>query len=188
MFWKKLLTQIEIGIPTFVVITLLARFYLRTLKNGYFRKIESHEIPNARRINSTSWILSILFGGMVGFYASAGTWLTYLKSANSSEFGLKDPLFGLDIGFYIFNLDWLDKLNEIVLVTVIGLVVVTVVYYSYLLSVRTPDLFEHDDDLPPEPEEFVEEEEDEEQAAAKAAAHWAASAMSTWLTIAASFG
>ena len=162
VFWKKLLTQIEIGIPTFVVITLLARFYLRTLKNGYFRKIESHEIPNARRINSTSWILSILFGGMVGFYASAGTWLTYLKSANSSEFGLKDPLFGLDIGFYIFNLDWLDKLNEIVLVTVIGLVVVTVVYYSYLLSVRTPDLFEHDDDLPPEPEEFVEEEEDEE--------------------------
>ncbi|MBQ9273098.1 MAG: UPF0182 family protein, partial [Mogibacterium sp.] len=162
VFWKRLITQLEIGIPVFLVVTLLARFYLRTLKNGYFRKIESSEIPNMRSINSSSWILSIIFGLGIGFYASAGTWLTFLKSKYSTEFGLKDPLFNIDIGFYIFNLDWLDKVNEIVLVAVIGLVVVTVVYYAYLLSVRTPDIFEHDDDdLPPEPE-FVEPEEDPE--------------------------
>ena len=162
VFWKRLLTQLELGVPVFVVVTLLARFYLRTLKNGYFKKIESHEIPNLKRINSTSWILSIIFGLGIGMYTSTGTWLTFLKSKYSSEFGLKDPLFNLDIGFYIFNLDWLDKVNEIVLVSVIGLVVVTVVYYMFLLSVRTPDIFDNeDDDLPPEPE-FEEEEEDAE--------------------------
>jgi len=161
VFWKRLVTQLEIGVPVFLIVTLLSRFYLRTLKNGYFKKIESHEIPNLRRINSTSWILSIVFGLGVSFYASAGTWLTFLKSKYSTEFGLKDPLFNLDIGFYIFNLDWLDKVNEIVLVSVIGLVVVTVVYYMFLLSVRTPDIFEHDDDVPPEPE-FVEVDEDAE--------------------------
>ena len=68
VFWKKLLTELEIGIPTFVVITLLTRFYLRTLKNGYFRKIESHEIPNAKRMNTVSWIYALLFGaGLGGF-------------------------------------------------------------------------------------------------------------------------
>ena len=153
VFWKRLVTQLELGVPVFIVVTLLARFYLRTLKNGYFKKIESHEIPNLRRINSTSWILSIVFGLGVAFYTSTGTWLTFLKSKYSTEFGLKDPLFNLDIGFYIFNLDWLDKVNEIILVSVIGLVVVTIVYYSFLLSVRTPDIFDHDDDLPPEPDE-----------------------------------
>ena len=161
VFWKKIVTQLELGLPVFVVVTLLARFYLRTLKNGYFKKIESHEIPNLKKINSTSWILSIVFALGVAMYTSTGTWLTFLKSKYSTEFGLKDPLFNMDIGFYIFNLDWLDKLNEIILVSVIGLVVVTVVYYMYLLSVRTPDLFDHDEDLPPEPDEF-EEEEDEE--------------------------
>ena len=162
VFWKRLITQLELGVPVFIVVTLLARFYLRTLKNGYFKKIESHEIPNLRRVNSTSWILSIVFGLGVAFYTSTGTWLTFLKSKYSTEFGLKDPLFNLDIGFYIFNLDWLDKVNEIILVSVIGLVVVTIVYYSFLLSVRTPDIFDHDDDLPPEPDEFEEEEEDAE--------------------------
>ncbi|MBQ3370791.1 MAG: UPF0182 family protein [Mogibacterium sp.] len=161
VFWKRLLTQLELGVPVFVVVTLLARFYLRALKNGYFKKIESHEIPNLKKVNSTSWILSIVFGLGIGLYTSTGTWLTFLKSKYSTDFGLKDPLFNLDIGFYIFNLDWLDKVNEIILVSVIGLVVVTVVYYSYLLSVRSPDLFDHEEDLPPEPE-FEEEEEDEE--------------------------
>ena len=161
VFWKRLVTQIELGVPVFVIVTLLARFYLRTLKNGYFRKIESHEIPNLKRINSTSWILSMVFSLGVAFYASVGTWLVFLKYMHASKFGLKDPLFNQDIGFYIFKLDWLDKLNEIILVSVIGLVVVTVVYYSYLLSVRSPDLFETPDDFPDEPEPF-EEEEDEE--------------------------
>lgn len=162
VFWKRLLTQLELGVPVFVVVTLLARFYLRTLKNGYFKKIESHEIPNLKRINSASWILSLVFGLGIGLYTSSGTWLTFLKSKYATDFGLKDPLFNLDIGFYIFNLDWLDKVNEIILVSVIGLVVVTVVYYMFLLSVRTPDIFEYEDeDLPPEPD-FVEEEEDAE--------------------------
>ena len=162
VFWKRLVTQIELGVPVFVIVTLLARFYLRTLKNGYFRKIESHEIPNLKRINSTSWILSMVFSLGVAFYASVGTWLIFLKYRYASKFGLKDPLFDQDIGFYIFKLDWLDKLNEIILVSVIGLVVVTVVYYSYLLTVRTPDLFDSPDDFPDEPEPFEEEEEDEE--------------------------
>ena len=161
VFWKKLVTEFEIGIPTFVIVTLLSRFYLRTLKKGYFRRIESHEIANERKINSRSWILSIVFGVLMGLYASTGTWLTYLKSSHSTDFGLKDPLFKLDIGFYIFNLDWYDRLNQIVLVGIIGLVIVTIIYYMYLLGVRTPDIFVHDDEEP-EPEKFTEPDEDED--------------------------
>jgi len=162
VFWKKLLTELEIAIPVFVVITLLTRFYLRTLKNGYFRRIESHEIPNAKKINRISWLLSVVFGFAVALYSSAGTWLTFLKSRYSTDFDLKDPLFNLDIGFYIFQLDWLDIINEIILGTVIGLVVVTLIYYSYLLSVRTPDIF-NKDDIPDEPEDFEEPQDEDEE-------------------------
>ena len=163
VFWKKLITEIEIFIPTFVVMGLLTRFYLRTLRNGYFRKIESHEIPNIKRMNSTAWMLSVLLATAVGIYASWGTWLVFLKAANSTKFNYSDPLFNLDIGFYIFKLDWLDTLNEIILGAIIGLVLVTLIYYAYLLSVRTPDIFIHD--APPieeEPEPEPEPDEDEE--------------------------
>ena len=162
VFWKKLLTELEIGIPVFIVAGLLSRFYLSALKKGYFRKIESHEIPNTKRMNSVAWILSFVYGLGVALFASWGTWLIFLKSMNSTKFGLKDPLFNLDIGFYIFQLDWLDTLNVIILGAIIGLVVVTLIYYGYLLSVRTPDIFLHD--APPdEPEPEPEPDEDDEE-------------------------
>ena len=160
VFWKKLITQLQIGGPTFLIMTLLTRFYLRTLKNGYFKKIESSEIPNAKALNGVSWVLSMILGILIAGYASTGTWLTYLKATHSTEFGLKDPLFNQDIGFYIFKLDWLDKLNEIILAAVIGMAVVTVIYYVYLLTVRTPEIFDRNDG--PSPEDFQEEEEEAE--------------------------
>ena len=100
-------------------------------------------------------MLSAIFGALTAVFATSGTWLTYLKSANATNIGLKDPLFNLDIGFYIFDLDWYDKLNEIILASVIGLAVVTVIYYAYLLTVRTPDFFNREDDGPVTPEDIM---------------------------------
>lgn len=141
VFWKKMITVIEIGTPLFVVFTLLMRFYLRTLKSGYFKKIESHEIPDEHKLNITSWVLSGIFGLAVGWFTATNTWLTFLKATNGTDFNLKDPIFGLDVGFYVFKLDWLSQLNTIIIGIVIGMAVVTLVYYSILLTVRSPEIF-----------------------------------------------
>ena len=37
VFLTKLLTQLKIGIPTFIVVTFLAYVYLKFLKRGYFK-------------------------------------------------------------------------------------------------------------------------------------------------------
>lgn len=159
VFWKKMLTQLELGVPVFAGVTLLMRFYLRTLKKGYFRKIESQEIPNERKLNVVSWLLATIFGLGVAVIVAAGTWMTFLKAINSTKFGLKDPLFNFDIGFYVFKLDWFDKLNEITLSVIIGMVMVTLIYYGYLLTVRTPTIFDRDDSIDEEPGEMDQDEE-----------------------------
>ena len=40
---------------------------------------------------------------IAGFGAS-GDWLTVLLALNGAEFGVKDPIFGHDIGFYVFSM------------------------------------------------------------------------------------
>ncbi|MCF0140539.1 MAG: UPF0182 family protein [Mogibacterium sp.] len=157
VFWKKYITEIAIAVPVFIVTGLLMRFYLRTLKNGYFREIESHEIPNAKKLNVISWALSAVFAFAVAYYCSTETWLDLLKFLKSTSFSLKDPLFGLDISFYIFKLGYLTTVNNIVLATVIGMVVVTLIYYAILLTERTPDFLKREDDF-----DSVEEEEPEQ--------------------------
>ncbi|MEI3516193.1 MAG: UPF0182 family protein [Clostridia bacterium] len=58
VFLTKLLTQLKIGIPTFIVVTFLAYVYLKFLKRGYFKKVVSDEVTDHRRLNIISWSLA----------------------------------------------------------------------------------------------------------------------------------
>lgn len=149
VFWTKFLSQLEIGVPVFLAAMLLVRVYLKSLKKHYFIEVESHEIPDEKRLNKISWGMSVVFGLLVGLSAGASTWMDFRQFANATSFGLKDPLFHLDISFYVFKLAFLTKANNIVLGIVVGVVIITLLYYGILMTVRTPDVFERE---PEEPE------------------------------------
>ena len=51
VFFTQLVTQLKVGIPTFVVITGLVYLYLSRLKKGYFSKIASSEDTNLKKLN-----------------------------------------------------------------------------------------------------------------------------------------
>lgn len=152
VFWTKFLSQLEIGVPVFLAAMLLVRIYLKSLKKHYFIEVESHEIPDEKRLNKISWGMSVVFGLLVGLTAGASTWMDFRQFANATSFGLKDPLFHLDISFYVFKLAFLTKANNIVLGIVVGVVIITLLYYGILMTVRTPDMFEWEPEEPEGPE------------------------------------
>ncbi len=152
VFWTKFLSQLEIGVPVFLAAMLLVRIYLKSLKKHYFIEVESHEIPDEKRLNKISWGMSVVFGLLVGLTAGASTWMDFRQFANATSFGLKDPLFHLDISFYVFKLAFLTKANNIVLGIVVGVVIITLLYYGILITVRTPDMFEWEPEEPEGPE------------------------------------
>ncbi len=152
VFWTKFLSQLEIGVPVFLAAMFLVRIYLKSLKKHYFIEVESHEIPDEKRLNKISWGMSVVFGLLVGLTAGASTWMDFRQFANATSFGLKDPLFHLDISFYVFKLAFLTKANNIVLGIVVGVVIITLLYYGILITVRTPDMFEWEPEEPEGPE------------------------------------
>lgn len=152
VFWTKFLSQLEIGVPVFLAAMLLVRIYLKSLKKHYFIEVESHEIPDEKRLNKISWGMSVVFGLLVGLTAGASTWMDFRQFTNATSFGLKDPLFHLDISFYVFKLAFLTKANNIVLGIVVGVVIITLLYYGILITVRTPDMFEREPEEPEGPE------------------------------------
>lgn len=142
VFFTKLFTQLKIGIPTFVVITFLAYIYLKFLKRGYFRKVNSTEQTNHRRLNLISWGLAGAFGIITTYFAVTRLWFQALQFKNSTGFDIKDPLYDMDISFYVFRLNFIEGLNQLILVLLIAFAILTVLYYSILLTVRTPQIFE----------------------------------------------
>ncbi len=150
VFLTQLLTELKIGIPLFVVLTIISMIYLMILKKGYYKRVESNDIVNEKRLKGLAWLLSAIASALVAFTVSTNLWFEILQYTNSTDFNLTDPLFDLDISFYIFKLAFVQQLNEMVLGIVIVYAAVTVVYYMMLLAMRKPQMFE---EVPPaEPE------------------------------------
>lgn len=142
VFFTKLFTQLKIGVPTFIVVTFLAYIYLKFLKRGYFKKVVSNEATNHGRLNLISWGLAAIYGGITTYFAVTKIWFRYLQFTNSSSFGIKDPLYDMDISFYVFKLGFIESANEMIILLLIAFAILTVLYYSILLTVRTPQIFE----------------------------------------------
>jgi hypothetical protein len=150
VFFKQLFTQLEIGIPSFVVIMVLSYLYLRMLKRGYYKKVDTVDAPavSEKTLNRISLGLSALFAILVTITAVTGLWFQILKFANSTDFGIKDPIFGLDVSFYTFRLEFINQLNGIAIGIVIAFAILTLIYYFILLSMRRPKIFDQKEQEP----------------------------------------
>lgn len=142
VFFKQLVTQLEIGVPTFIVVTILVFIYLKVLKRGYYHKVESNIAGEVRALNGVTWLLSGLMGALVTYMAVTRLWFNALQFANSTDFNIKDPVFGNDVSFYTFKLNFITQINGMLIGILVALLVVTLVYYVILISTRVPRVFE----------------------------------------------
>ena len=71
--------------------------------------------------------VALLFA--LGFYAQ---WDTYLRFRYGGSFGVSDPLFGVDVGFYVFHLPFYGLLQtSLMLLTVLALAAVLLTYVFF---------------------------------------------------------
>ena len=141
VFFTKLFTQLKIGIPTFLVITLASYIYLKVLKRGYYKKVESTDVANEKNLNLITWGLAAIFSGAFTFVIVSQLWFEILRFMNSTSFGIDDPMYGMDISFYVFKLDFISQLNQMMIGVLIGFGVLTVLYYTILMAMRKPEIF-----------------------------------------------
>lgn len=144
VFFTQLVTQLKVGIPTFIIVTGLVMLYLHHLRKSYFAKIASSEATDMKKLNRTTNWLAVAFGVVATVMSVTNLWFEILKFANSTDFDITDPLFSFDISFYLFKLEFLSQLNEILIGVIVGFVILTIVYYIILMTVRTPDVFKEE--------------------------------------------
>jgi uncharacterized membrane protein (UPF0182 family) len=91
--------------------------------------------PNVPRLDVTralrrvTWPVSIVLSLLVGMSASTA-WLDMLRFFNAAPFGVTDPVFGRDIGYYFFTLPALaGALNFVIGLTILVLFMVVPLYF-----------------------------------------------------------
>ena len=146
VFFTKLFTQLKIGLPVFVVVTLLVAFYLHNVRKGYFSKVVSSEETNLKRLRIYTGLLSVIFGAFAAIFAMKVLWFPFLQYISATDFNIKDPIFSKDVSFYVFKLEFLQMINQLVIALTVIIIAITVIYYLILLSMRTPDPSHNEDD------------------------------------------
>jgi len=144
VFWKRIVTQIWLffafGLLFFVIlyanIWLARRFTPRYEKpQGDLSPVE--ESVTRFRESAGKWLgrglvaLSIIISFVVG-WVSAGQWENVLKFFNHTAFGKVDPIFGKDIGYYVFEYPFLRYFTGWLFTSLIFVLIITaVIHFLY---------------------------------------------------------
>ena len=139
VFWKELLTKVGLfvvaGVVTGAVVasSLVIAYRTRPLYipvTPAQQVLEQYRqaIEPLRRV--AVWAVPVVLGLLAGS-GSMGAWRTFLLWANREPFGIKDPQFGLDVGFFVFTLPWLRFIVSF-LTVVLALAFVAAAFTHYV--------------------------------------------------------
>jgi len=146
IFWTLLSVQWAMLCSAFVVAFLYLWINLRQAaeNSGAFRRVGQPwsfaSISRANADRQTSIELSprlvkaavvLISAGIALFFASGfySEWDTYLRFRYGGSFGVADPLFGVDVGFYVFHLPFYVLLqSSLTLLTILTLGIVLATY------------------------------------------------------------
>jgi len=117
IFWTILSTQWTLGIIAFVISALYVWINLRIVWSKAASGTTAAPRDTIEILSSSGGFRSLAFYGsaVVGLIFGLilySQWDTYIRFHYGGAFGLSDPLFGLDAGFYVFRLPFYELLQN----------------------------------------------------------------------------
>lgn len=138
-FFTQLRNQFLIGIPTFLSVFLLIMLYILSIKKNYYRLgnivVDKKE---EKKLNVFLSLVSAVISFLIASIVSNRLWLEILQFKNSTDFNVTDPIFNKEISFYVFKLPLLSEIISLMNLLLFVLIVVTVVFYLIMLTIRRP--------------------------------------------------
>lgn len=137
VFFKELITKIEIGIPLFIVLTIILYIYFALLKAMYNKKMSvfNSKVQNKKEnrwVFLGATILSIFLSTLI----TSNLWYKLLEFNNSSDFGISDPIFNQDMSFHVFKLPFYEQLYSTGLTVLITIAIASFVLFIVLFSLK----------------------------------------------------
>ena len=118
----------------FIAVTALNLLLARVLARGHAYRVYSDyiEFPVLDRFTSLfRWLIwaGVLLAGYAVSQWGITHWLDYLLAKHSRVMGQTDPLFGIDLGFYLFRLPFYWFLYHLALVTLVACLLSALFFY-----------------------------------------------------------
>lgn len=132
VFFKKIITQLQFFIPALVALFFLFYLYLNSI-NAHSIKHSGVILSNVeKKVRTKLFLLASLgLSFILSLVFVLDIWYDFLIFINKTSFDLADPIFGRDIGYFIFSLPFLDKLYNFLLILVFVVAAITLLFNVY---------------------------------------------------------
>lgn len=126
VFWQNIKYQIIALVTNFSLIFTMIYITNTNIKKGLkeFFDQENKQMPKLLN-KSIAFISAIIISSLTSYFILEKAMLCF----NSAGFGKQDPVFGLDIGYFIFQKPFIELTIWYFIISTIALLIYTVVYY-----------------------------------------------------------
>ncbi len=132
IFWKNFFCRLAVSASGFLLVFLVSVINLFLLRKLLFLKHTNAAFFRKKwPYLAVSALLALIFGGILGENA----YVELLSALNATSFGVSDPLFSKDIGYYIFIRPFLNTMvTAFKSVFIIQTILVALIYFAVLFS------------------------------------------------------
>lgn len=124
VFWRRFIAMLQIFIAVFVPTFLIYLLNWRAALRNSAGSVPASAFFGSAKLSQRAVLAVALVMAAISALGSTNVWGYLLRFLNGVPFGDTDPLFGKDIGFYVFRLPFLtfmrERLQSILVTSLIG--------------------------------------------------------------------
>jgi hypothetical protein len=141
VYLTKLKAIAFLMVPIFLICFVTITLYYRSLRKNIVKWRKVVEVDPAKEKNQKKifYTANLLVSLLFSYSFASGYWYTILQYGNAVSFNQKDPIFGLDVSFYVFKLPLMESLLSTMLSLLIILLVITFLSYFVVTARNTLD-------------------------------------------------
>lgn len=134
VYLKRVTSIIVLFILVFLICFVAIKSYCKSITKNLSKNQTFIDVYMKSKIKSKNIIniLALIISILISLNFSLGYWDKILEFISSSKFNIKDPIFNMDISFFIFKLPLIESIYSSLLSLLILLVFVTVIIYIFL--------------------------------------------------------
>jgi len=136
VYLTQIFATLKLMVPIFIISYLAIWFYYRSLRKSIYKWQKSVEANNShKKLEKTIFVIAdLIVSFLIAFSFSSTYWYRILQFSNATSFGKRDPIFNLDVSFYVFRLPLIETFYGVVMTILVLLVIITFATYGVLIS------------------------------------------------------
>lgn len=136
IYFTQITATLKLMIPVFLISYIGIWIYYKSLRNSAIKKAKIVELnPKGKKVERN---IFVIINAIISFfisYAIASTyWYRILQFTNANSFNVKDPIYGIDVSFYVFKLPLLESLYAAAMSLLVLLVFITLAIYFFMVA------------------------------------------------------